>query len=100
MIVIAKYHRLPEWLRWILLIPLTLLFTGGVCGAVAWILGQHYHYILRQVVAISSFMLFAYLFAPQWQKWFALGVVIGRIVVIAVVMVIGHACGGIITREV
>ena len=96
--MIKKYHRLPEWLRWIFLLPLILLFTACLCEAVAWIAGPHY-FIIRQVVAISSFVLFTYLFTPRWQKWFVLGVLITRVVFFSGAMLLIFASGQHMNHE-
>jgi hypothetical protein len=97
--VFAKYHRLPEWLRWVLLFPLTVLFTAIACETAAWILDRHYFFV-RQVFGVGSFVLFIYLFTPRWPKWFALGVLIARFVIIAGAMSIGLAYGKPVTEEV
>jgi hypothetical protein len=75
--VIAKYHQLPEWVRWILFLPLTLLITAAVCESVAWIGGRHY-FVIRQVVAINCFMVMIYVLAPRWWTQFALAVLFIR----------------------
>ncbi len=96
--MIAEYHRLPEWLRWILLLPLILLCTACVCEAAAWIAGSYY-FIIRQGVAIGAFVLFTYLFVPRWQKWLALGVLVARVVIFTGLFLLILAGGQKISHE-
>ena len=84
--MLAKYRTLPEWLRWVILLPLTLAFTGLLMRIVAWLAGDHY-LLIRQAAAIACFVLLIHSLAPRWQNRFALSVLIGRMVIFAVVII-------------
>lgn len=59
------YERLPLWLRWILFLPLSILFSFLIVFILA-LLRADFEFI-HSAAVIISFSCGLYLFAPRWK---------------------------------
>lgn len=74
--MIEKYERLPVWLRWILFLPLSELFSFLAIFLLS-LLRNDFAFI-HSAVAIVSFAFAVYIFAPRWKSQFVLASLILR----------------------
>ncbi len=78
--MIERYAHLPEWLRWILFLPLSIGFSLLVILLMS-LLSHNYFVLIHPTVAMISFMYALYAFAPRWKNGFMVTSIILRMVV-------------------
>jgi predicted outer membrane lipoprotein len=67
--MIDRYDRLPEWVRWILLVPLSAAYTFIVAMLLSLVsLVLHDASLMRSAVAIVTFAYALHEFAPRWKN--------------------------------
>jgi hypothetical protein len=79
------YEELPEWLRWVLFIPLSV--AGTFIGAVIYLFIREDEFAFVKpgfVMLITLFVVFA--FAPRAKKQLALASLIFRVIVVTIMM--------------
>jgi hypothetical protein len=90
--VIEKYERLPEWLRWILVLPLSATFSIAAILLVS--LLRVDFALIHSVVAIVGVAIAIYALAPRWKSGLVLISLILRmifsIVMISIIFIAGE----------
>jgi hypothetical protein len=77
--MMEQYKRLPEWLRWILLLPLSGLFSFLVIFLLSFLRDDFE--LVHSVVAIISFLIAIYAIAPRWKSKLVLTFLILRMAI-------------------
>ncbi|MFZ5516648.1 MAG: hypothetical protein ACOY90_08415 [Candidatus Zhuqueibacterota bacterium] len=76
--MIEKYERVPEWLRWILLLPLCIIFSFLAILLLS--LLRDDFVLIHSIVAIVSFAVAIYTLAPRWKSGLVMTSLILRMV--------------------
>lgn len=76
--MIETYKRLPLWIRWILFLPLSILFSFLVVLVLS-LLRKDFEFI-HPAAVIVSFSYAIYMFAPRWKNQFILSSLILRMI--------------------
>jgi len=90
--MIARYERLPEWVRWILLIPLSAgsTFVELCLLSLIW---QDYFTLINSAAATVTFAWLLHELAPRWKNRFAVASLIFRmifsVVTVSLVFILG-----------
>ena len=79
LLIFEKYERLPEWLRWVLFLPLSLIFSFLAILFLSFLRADFA--LIHSVVAIVSLAIAVYTLAPRWKSYFVLTSLILRMVV-------------------
>lgn len=74
--MIEKYESLPSWLRWLFFLPLSFFFTFLAIFLLS-LLRSDFAFI-HSAVAIVSFAVAVYIFAPRWGSQLVLASLILR----------------------
>jgi|GEM_PF-4876752 len=64
--MIERYERLPEWLRWILFLPLSFFFSFLAILLLSFLRDDFA--LVHSAVAIASFAFAVYILAPRWKS--------------------------------
>ncbi|MBA3015204.1 MAG: hypothetical protein KKD63_05855 [Proteobacteria bacterium] len=79
------YENLPEWLRWVLFVPLSAL--GSLVGVIFYAIFRADDFaFVKPVFAMLITMFVVYSLAPRAKKQLALASLIIRMIVVAVMM--------------
>ncbi|MDD2944087.1 MAG: hypothetical protein PHC51_14110 [bacterium] len=79
------YESLPEWLRWVLFVPLSTL--GSLVGVILYAIFRADEFaFVKPAFAMLITMIVVYCFAPRAKKQLALASLIIRMVVVAAMM--------------
>ena len=90
--MIEKYERLPEWLRWILFLPLSFVFMFLAILLLSFLRADFA--LIHSVVAIVSLAIAVYILVPRWKSYFVLTSLILRMVVsivgVSLILIMGE----------
>ncbi|MBI3617037.1 MAG: hypothetical protein HY210_02325 [Candidatus Omnitrophica bacterium] len=73
--ILKQYERIPEWVRWILFFPLSIIFFLAIVSMLTWLnLGP-------SVIGMISFLLAIYVSVPRFKNHFVVGAIVLRMII-------------------
>jgi hypothetical protein len=75
--MIEKYERLPEWLRWILFLPLSIALSFLIVFLFSF---HDFFTLIRPTVSVVSVAIAIHTLAPRWKNGFVITSILVRMI--------------------